>query len=285
MNTSISRIQSLTQALPEGLLVDSRWMERHGYSSSLRGGYVERGWLQKPARGVFRQPRGALSWDQAVLSLQTLLRYPVSVGARTALDLQSLSHYVPRRAARIHLYSPKRLPAWLHALSLEQTFAVRDPRRLFAQRPLYPDGWSLDVAWSPDDVLDGELRALPWGQWRWPFLVSTPERAYLELLDELPKREDFHMADVLMENLSNLQAPRLQRLLENTRSVKVKRLFLFFADRHRHAWLDAIDRDRIDLGRGKRMLVRGGRYDAAHRITVPEELLEDASRNPDAWEP
>lgn len=39
-------------------------------------------------------------------------------------------------------------------------------------------------------------------------------------------------------------------------SVKVKRLF-FFAERHGHAWLKRLDRQAIDLGRGKRMLVKG----------------------------
>ena len=40
--------------------------------------------------------------------------------------------------------------------------------------------------------------------------VSTPERAILELLDEVPKRETFHQADVLMEGLRNLSPRRLR---------------------------------------------------------------------------
>jgi hypothetical protein len=54
--------------------------------------------------------------------------------------------------------------------------------------------------------------------------------------------------------------------------VKVKRLFFFFADRHRHAWLNVLDRDAVDLGRGKRMLVKGGKLDPAYLITVPGDL-------------
>ena len=46
---------------------------------------------------------------------------------------------------------------------------------------------------------------------------------------------------------------RLQKLLADCRSVKVKRLFFFFADRHHHAWLKRLDKDAIDLGAGKRM--------------------------------
>ena len=40
---------------------------------------------------------------------------------------------------------------------------------------------------------------LPWGQWDWPLTVSAPERAVLELLDELPDRESLHQVDVLFE--------------------------------------------------------------------------------------
>ena len=37
-------------------------------------------------------------------------------------------------------------------------------------------------------------------------------------------------------------------------------------------WLGAIDRGGIDLGKGKRMLVRGGKLDPKFNITVPESL-------------
>jgi hypothetical protein len=94
----------------------------------------------------------------------------------------------------------------------------------------------------------------------------------LELLDELPEHESFHQADMLMEGLANLSPRRLQGLLEACRSVKVKRLFFFFADRHRHAWLKKLDKSKVDLGSGKRMLVRGGKLDRTYQITVPEDL-------------
>ncbi len=102
--------------------------------------------------------------------------------------------------------------------------------------------------------------------------MSGPERAILELLDEVPQRETFHQADMLMEGLRNLSPRRLHTLLSDCRSVKVKRLFLWFAERHNHSWLSQLDRSGIDLGRGKRMLVRGGKLDNKFDITVPETL-------------
>ena len=92
----------------------------------------------------------------------------------------------------------------------------------------------------------------------------------LELLDEVPKRETFHQVDMLMEGLRNLSPRRLHKLLTECHSVKVKRLFLWFAERHNHAWLKKLDQDGVDLGHGKRMIVRGGKLDTKYNITVPE---------------
>jgi hypothetical protein len=92
------------------------------------------------------------------------------------------------------------------------------------------------------------------------------------LLDEVPERETFHQADVLVDGLRNLSPRRVQTLLVACRSVKVKRLFLWFAERHQHAWLKKVGRKDIDLGRGKRMLVRGGKLDLTYNITVPESI-------------
>ena len=103
-------------------------------------------------------------------------------------------------------------------------------------------------------------------------VLSTPERAILEMLDEVPQKETFHQADMLMDGLVGLSPQRMTLLLQECRSVKVKRLFLWFADRHKHAWFERLDRKSIDLGSGKRMLIRGGRLDPTYLITVPRNL-------------
>ncbi len=94
----------------------------------------------------------------------------------------------------------------------------------------------------------------------------------MELLDELPDKETFHQVDALMDGLANLSPRRMNRLLRECRSVKVRRLFLWFAERTGHAWLERIDREGVDLGSGKRMLARGGKLDPKYQITVPRDL-------------
>ena len=271
-----SKLNQLQQHVPEGLLVDSTWLNEHSYSSALRSHYVAAGWLEQPARRVYRRPRGPLRWEQVVISLQTLLGLPLLVGGRTALDLQGFSHYLEREAKEVHLYGSKQPPNWLYELRLQARFVYHNSQKLFRNEPITRGltslNWNVKTGEgaSNDPVHAGSIQSS--GPWDWPLTLSTPERAVLELLDELPGRESFHQVDKLFEGLSNLSPRRLQKLLVDCRSVKVKRLFFFFADRHQHAWAKRLKREEIDLGKGKRHLVKGGKLDPVHQITVPEDL-------------
>lgn len=291
----LGKLNRLERSLPEGLLVDAVWLGRNGYSTALRSQYVAAGWLEQPARGVYRRPRGQLSWEQVVISLQALMNKCVAVGGRTALELQGFTHYLSPDVREIHLYGDAP-PSWLGKLELSVHFATHRASRLFAET-VY-EGFGLGLSLPPmtggalvgtfalnertlnelptrkiQPELDAEnLTVRPYGQWSWPLILSTPERAILELLDELPERESFEQADKFMEGLANLSPRRLQGLLNNCQSVKVKRLFFFFADRHNHAWLKHLNKKEIDFGVGKRMLVKGGKFNRAYQITVPEDM-------------
>jgi len=41
----------------------------------------------------------------------------------------------------------------------------------------------------------------------------------------------------------------------------------------RHAWAKRTRKENIDLGKGKRMLAKGGKLDPTYQITVPEDLV------------
>ena len=273
------KLNQLQRLLPEGLVVDAAWLEARGYSRGLRSRYLTSGWLEQPVTGSYRRPGGKLLWQHVVVSLQGLLQLPVVVGGRTALELHGFSHYVSKTGQReVHLYGDNPLPGWVLKLALQQRLVFHRAKRIFRTQSVADQAGS--VSWKPQEQCfsgaalpaSGSLTRLSWGQWDWPLGVSTPERAILELLDEVPGRETFHQADKLMESLSTLSPRRLQRLLEECRNVKVKRLFLWFAKRHGFQWLPELKQERIDLGKGKRVLVRGGKLDAAYLITVPGDM-------------
>lgn len=72
-----------------------------------------------------------------------------------------------------------------------------------------------------------------------------------------------------MESLLTLRPALVQKLLEACRSVKVKRLFMYMAERGSLSWVEQLDLTKVDLGRGDRTVVEGGRLDPKYRITVP----------------
>lgn len=257
------------------MVVDAAWLERHGVSRQLRRKYVMHRWLLALGRGVYRRPAlsenaARMAWQQLVISLNALLQVPVSVGARTALELQGFGHYVAANGAReAHLYANAPPPGWVPRLPVDARLVFHRATKLFRNGAIPPYNALSDAPGPPPNA---SVTKQSWGHWKWPLTVSTPERAILELLDEVPERETFHQADVLIEGLRNLNPRRLRTLLVDCKSVKVKRLFFWFAERHDHAWLQKLDRAAIDLGKGKRMVVRGGKLDPKYNITVPRDL-------------
>ncbi|WP_072395602.1 type IV toxin-antitoxin system AbiEi family antitoxin [Hyphomicrobium sp. CS1GBMeth3] len=266
-----SKLNWLAKHLPEGMPVDSAWLSSHGYTANLLRKYEASGWLVQPTRRVYLRPRGPLAWQQIVVSLQTLLARDLGVGGRTALELQGYAHYLQQGTPTVYLYGPDKPPTWLTDLPTDASFAYRNAGRLFHKHRVSTAPHSLEAG-PPSDKQQAGTIVQPWGPWNWPLVLSSPERAILELLDELPDHESFHQADMLMEGLSTLSPRRLQTLLADCKSVKVKRLFFFFADRHKHSWLRHLDRGAVDLGKGKRMLVKGGRFDPKYLMTVPGDL-------------
>jgi len=263
-----SKLNQLSRELPEGLLVDAARLSKHGYSTSLRSQYADAGWLQQPARRVYRRSRGELTWQQVVVSLQSLLNYPLVVGGHTALELLGLAHYLSPNTKDVNLYGTKAPPSWLPELKVDVHFHYHNERRLFVKASTNGRSPAHDKAPPSERVVTINVG---WND-EWPLKLSTPERAILEMLDELPAHESFDHVDKIMEGLVNLSPRRLQELLVDCKSVKVKRLFFYFADRHSHAWLKHLNKKAIDLGKGKRMLVRGGKLDHRYQITVPDNL-------------
>ena len=86
----------------------------------------------------------------------------------------------------------------------------------------------------------------------------------------VPGKESYEEAKLLMESLTTMRARLVQMLLVQCTSVKVKRLFMVAAESCGHVWVKKLDVSKVDFGKGKRMLLRGGRLDSKYKITVPD---------------
>jgi len=262
------RLKPLLDDLPPGYVADAAWLVARGIDRKSILQYAQRGWLEKLARGVYHRPDthrdvgGGDDWRRLVLSLQRVMGLEVHVGGRTALSLHGFEHYLSLGAETAPLYLYGVVPSWLARLPNADRFETRT-LTLFGGSRTGVDGIDNEKQSSPSQRRLNEL------------MVSTPERAILELLNELPADESFHNADMVFEGLANLRPRLLETLLKECRSVKVKRLFFVFADQHDHAWRQYLDPDDFDLGSGPRALVEGGRLHPRYDITVPPELIDN----------
>ena len=262
------RLKPLLDTVPPGFVVDTPWLKARGIDSKSIHDYVARGWLERIARGVYRRPlpvgaqsAGRESWAILLLSLQRLMNYAVHLGAESALDLAGHVHYLSLGGRRrVHFYGD--VPSWLRRLSMPAEIVVRR-RTLFGDDP---------VGIEESDMGGGAEVGL----WSWPFRASSPERAILEALDDLPQHASFENLDKVFEGLVSLRPRQLTVLLSACRSVKVRRLFFVFADRHQHGWRKHLNTSEVDFGSGPRALVSGGRFHPTYRISVPLSLMPAA---------
>jgi hypothetical protein len=266
------KLNRLQHLLPRGSVVDAAWLEANGYSSNLRSYYLTKGWLISPSRGAYALPGTNIRWETAIFSLQSILDVPVLVGGRTSLELQGYGHYVRMgKKGVVHLYAEGNLPSWATKLNLDTELALHQTTRLFPTGELCAAFDYLKKRKATLPATGNSLTEYVWGASERALYISTPERSILELLDEIPKSESFHQADVIFQSLTTLRPKKLEQLLLACKSIKVKRLFLWFAHRHNHAWLKHLNEEAFDLGSGKRVIAKGGKLDKRYMITVPEE--------------
>ena len=281
------RLKPFLERVPPGFLVDAAWLKRFGIDPKSIHDYAERGWLERVVRGVYRRPlphsdqagrplvRAETDWQLPLLSIQWIMGHDVHLGGLSALGFHGLAHYLPLGGGeRVYLYGE--VPSWLARLPGKTQFVVRS-RVLFGD-----DLAGVENAEHRFESAPGAGHGPTVSPWRWPLKVSSPERAILEALDALPGHATFDNLDMIFQGLTTLRPRRLMTLLRACRSIKVKRLFFVFADRHAHAWRKHLDKSAIDLGSGPRALAKGGKLHPVYRIYVPETLLpadmdEDAS--------
>jgi len=132
--------------------------------------------------------------------------------------------------------------------------------------------WVLSVGTKKTSFLPPDLGLIEFEHKTFKIKVLNPAGAVMECLYLAPNSQPLVEVFELMEGLNNLRPTTVQTLLEACTSIKVKRLFLYLADKAGHEWLTYINFDKIDLGSGKRAIVSDGVYVSKYQITVPKDL-------------
>lgn len=248
-----NKIKLLLNNHVPGTLLLAPWLETLGISRDLQAFYRKSGWLVAVARGAYARPNDDVHWEGAVFALQSQLKLAVHVGALTALAKLGHAHYLRGDNERVFLFSGAQtnLPAWMLKTDWGQPLE-------YIRTSMLPDGIGFEKH---------EERTFEIG-------ISTPERAIMECLYLTPDNLDLLECYQIMEGLANLRPKHVQALLEKCRSIKVKRLFLYLAEKAGHTWLSFVDASQVKLGSGDRKIGVGGTYIGKYGLSIPKTLAE-----------
>lgn len=244
-----SKINHLLSCGVYGGLFFSEWLSKMGYSAQLTKRYKDSGWLESLANGVLFRRNEKLSALAAIHSYTTQTGKSIRIGAHSALELHGFSHYVP----------------------------MGKPKLMVSFDPLKPKEW------TKSDKFDMSIETFSTGIFSNPttqllkkdnleLVVSTPELAFLECLHLVPSHYNYMDLYYVMEQLTSLDPIGVQNALENTSSQKVKRMFLYMAEKAGHYWFNLLNKDALGITKSKLQLVKNGTYVSKYKITVPKEL-------------
>jgi Transcriptional regulator, AbiEi antitoxin, Type IV TA system/Transcriptional regulator, AbiEi antitoxin N-terminal domain len=255
--------QNLLQIVSESLVVSRKWLLEKGINEHALDNLVKADQLDVIIRGVYKRPFIKVTWQDIVYSLQKIFNYNVVVGGVSALEMEGFAHYLPfNRQKQIHLYSSEPLPAWINELSDDFSFTTHIQTdlqsRIHHQKDLLR-------------VLKSNTLSKFWKDDEYSFEISNPERAILEVLVDVPEKTSFEHAEQILQGMTSLSPSKLQDLLMVCDNIRIRRLFLWMAERQNHPWFKKLNLERISLGSGNRVLVKGGVLNKKYKITVPQE--------------
>lgn len=249
-----TKINKLLQLQPQGVVLTSSWLTKQGYSSELLRNYRNNHWLEAIGHGAMIRKRDPIDYLGAIFALQHQLKLTIHPAAKTALSLLGKTHYLEFNAKSVILFRSRTetLPTW------------------FRNRK-----WEVEIRHVATSFLPAEKGLVEYEHKSFKIKTASAARAMMECLFLAPKDQELLECYEIMQGLTNLSPVSTQDLLECCTSVKVKRLFLYLADKSGHEWFNHLHIDRIDLGQGNRALVSNGVYISKYKLMVPKELEVD----------
>lgn len=257
------KINHVFKNWPQGTVAVSSWLEEQGISQQLTYKYEQTNWVKSIGHGAFIKSGDHVNWQGAFYAVQKQLGLPIHLAAKTALELQGHSHFVStgnRQLVFLFGAPSSKLPSWFKRHNWDTNIEHIRTRFLSSISPT--------IGLARVNLGSFALQ------------VSSRERAILEALYLVPDQQSYEEAKLLLEGLDTLDPKVLQTLLEQCESIKVKRLFMHLAEISSHAWVKKIDLTKVNFGKGKRVIAKGGIFDSKYEITVPK-ISEGGTDDPE----
>ena len=238
-----AKIKNVMRLVHQKGVVTAVYLRRQGVSYQSMLKYRRSDWLRSLGNGAFCESGDVPSIDAALAALVEQLELPLHLGGKSALAQRGIMQYVPIGGlpSEIYVRHGVRLPKWF-SVTYSGSFVCR-------HSSLFPDETGVEHRDSA-------------------CAVSSPERAFLELAADVPRKVALGELYQLMEFADTLRPKLISELLTKCGSVKAKRVFLFLADDLGHRWAKKVDHSGIDLGVGCRVIDKGGEFQPKYNIVV-----------------
>jgi hypothetical protein len=252
MGTKINKLMKMWQP---GMVFTSSFLKSQDIDYDQQLNYKKSGWLESIGFGAFKKEGDLIKWAGGLYALQKQLNLKIHLGGKSALIKQGYSHYAYVKESSLFLFMSRdnKLPGWFKNYEWGTKLEL-------SRTELLPS--DLEESYTTTNIDGFDIR------------TSIPERSVLEMLYYVPTKQGFDEVIKIVEFMSSLRPDKVQMLLEFCTSIKVKRLFLYMAEKQDHFWYKELDLDKINLGRGNRMIVKNGKLDSKFKITVPRENQE-----------
>jgi len=261
MPVNSDRRKELIQLVPDSAVISREWLMAKGLTRHAIDNLTKSGVLKSLAYGVYVREGGVPTWGDVVHFFQRIQKLDLTIGGVTALELQGLAHYIPVSGKKtIRLYGTDKLPNWANTIIEGVQFSKHAITELIGHSQ------------TPEDagMMMSYTKIYNWRDAKEGLRISTTERAILEVLTEVPRMTSFEHAAELIQGLTTLSPRRMQNLLVTCENFKIRRLFFYLAEKNNFSWLSKLDKAKIDMGKGKRVIEKNGTLDHQYLITVPK---------------
>lgn len=231
MGTSPSLLfRQLLAELPRGQPLGTAWLRLRGLAPKQVARLAQEGWLKRLGHGVYLLPGDKLDRDASLAWLARSMP-GLHVAGKTALAWRGVRHNLAfQQTLTLWGDKPGRLPEWFTA-----------------EFPAHYQATHIFDAQMPPQL---GLAPLPAG--RSDMLVSTPERALLELLNDVGKRQGLEEARHLVEGVRSPRLQVLDDLFSHLHRIKVVRLADMLANELELPWRSVAREHSVRMAGGER---------------------------------
>lgn len=256
----MKKLNNILNNIKKGSVITSSYFSENNISPQLLNKYIKSNWFKSIGTGAYLRYSDSIDFYGAIYSIQSQLNKSIYIGGKTSLILQGITHFVSVNGLKnidLKGLGYVKLPKWFDDYNWNLNIN-------YEHCNLFDENMDkLDFCFVNKKIIDFDL------------IISSPERALLEMLDKIPEKESFEEAYKIMELLYTLRPDILNNLLQKCNSIKTKRIFLFLAENINHSWFEYVDISKINLGTGNRLIEKNGELNKKYMITVPKGLFKN----------